>query len=66
MRPTLRIKRITTEGLGTSEMPYSIQKHGKSQFDLILKSTGKVLGTHPSKEAAKKQIAAIEASKASK
>lgn len=47
-------------------MPYSIQKHGESQFDLILKSTGKVLGTHPSKKAAKKQIAAIEASKASK
>lgn len=44
-------------------MPYSIKKKG-SQFDLILKRTGKVLGTHSSKAAARKQIAAIEASKA--
>jgi hypothetical protein len=41
-------------------MPYDIKKKG-TQFQLILERTGKVLGTHPSKEAASRQIAAIEA-----
>ena len=44
-------------------MPYNIKKKG-TQFQLILERTGKVMGTHPSKEAAQKQIAAIESSKA--
>lgn len=43
-------------------MPYSIRKRG-TQFDLVLKSTGKVLGHHGTKEQAVKQIQAIEASK---
>ena len=43
-------------------MPYNIKKKG-TQFQLILERTGKVLGTHPSKEAAQKQIGAIESSK---
>ena len=43
-------------------MPYDIKKKG-TQFQLILERTGKVLGTHPSKAAAHKQIGAIESSK---
>lgn len=46
-------------------MPYDIKRRG-TQFILTLERTGKVLGTHPSKEAAQKQIGAIEASKARK
>jgi hypothetical protein len=46
-------------------MPYDIIKSG-NEFKLVLDRNGKVLGTHPSKAAAKKQIAAIEASKHSK
>jgi hypothetical protein len=46
-------------------MPYDIRKKG-TQFQLILERTGKVLGTHPSKEAAREQIGAIESSKARK
>lgn len=46
-------------------MPYDIRKKG-TQFQLILERTEQVLGTHPSKEAALKQIGAIESSKARK
>jgi len=42
-----------------------IKKVG-SKFKLIAKSTGKTLGTHPSRAAAVKQERAIQASKAAK
>ena len=42
-----------------------IRKRG-SKYVLISKSTGKVLGTHPSKGAAARQERAIQASKHSK
>ena len=43
----------------------SIRKHGK-KFVLLSRGSGRVLGTHPSKGAAKKQEAAINISKARK
>jgi hypothetical protein len=42
-----------------------IKKAG-SKFKLVSKSTGKTLGTHPSRVAAEKQERAIQASKAAK
>jgi hypothetical protein len=44
-------------------MPYDIKPKG-TQFQLVLKRTGKVLGTHATKAEAQSQIGAIEASKA--
>ena len=44
-------------------MPYQIKKQG-NKYQLKLK--GKVVGTHPSRAAAQKQIAAIESNKGRK
>lgn len=46
-------------------MPYDIRKSG-DKYKLILKKTGKILGTHSTILAAKKQISAIEISKKKK
>jgi len=43
-----------------------IEKLSKSKFALYSKKTGKLLGIHPTLEAAKRQEAAIEISKAQK
>jgi len=42
-----------------------IKKVG-SKYKLVAKSTGKTLGTHPSRAAAEKQERAVQASKAAK
>jgi hypothetical protein len=39
-------------------MPYAIKKSG-DDFKVVNKNTGHVFGTHPSKEKAKKQLAAL-------
>jgi hypothetical protein len=41
-----------------------IRKTSAGKFKLVSKSTGKVLGTHPSREAAMRQERAIKASQA--
>jgi hypothetical protein len=46
-------------------MPYQISKVG-SKYELRLKSTNKLIGTHPTKTSAQKQIAAIEINKLKK
>ena len=43
-------------------MPYEIKSSGKGK-KLVLKKSGKVLGRHPSRASAQRQIAAIEISK---
>lgn len=41
-------------------MPYSIKKAG-SKFQVVSKDTGKVHGTHPTREDAQKQMRALYA-----
>jgi hypothetical protein len=42
-------------------MPYAIKKLSSGQYATVKKADGKILGRHPSKEKAQKQIAAIYA-----
>ena len=46
-------------------MPFAIRKLGR-QFVVINKNTGHVKGTHPTREQANKQLAALHASGADK
>jgi hypothetical protein len=46
-------------------MPYLIKQVG-SKYELRLKSNNKLIGTHPTKTSAQKQIAAIEINKLKK
>ena len=56
--------RVKVDGKGTyTRMDFVRQKPNSKDFGVYSES-GKLLGTHPSKEEAVKQLAAIEASKA--
>lgn len=45
-------------------MPYAFRKLGNGRVAVVKKDTGKIIGRHPSKERAEKQVAAIYANEA--
>jgi hypothetical protein len=47
-------------------MPYAIKKLPGGRFATVKKATGKIIGRHPSREKAQKQIAAIYANEGAK